>query len=189
MNASPFAQAGMFIVELAFGFYILALMLRFLLQWARADFYNPLVQFLVQITNPVLIPLRKFIPGFMGLDMSAVLVMVVLKAIELFLLISISGHSVNFFLLLPLAVGQIFGLMINVFFFAIIIRALMSWINPDPRQPVVILLHQLTEPLLAPARRIIPPVSGLDLSPLAVLVLLQLTRILVVTPLQGMLTG
>ncbi|MEZ5584210.1 MAG: YggT family protein [Candidatus Competibacteraceae bacterium] len=99
--------AALFLIQTLFGFYILAVLLRFLLQWVRADFYNPLVQFLVKLTNPPLIPLRRIIPGFMGLDMAAVVLMIGLKIDELLLVLSVLGQSPNFVSLLLLALIEL----------------------------------------------------------------------------------
>jgi YggT family protein len=176
-------NAGIFLVQTLFGLYILAVLLRFLLQWARADFYNPIVQFLVQVTNPPLVPLRRFIPGLMGLDLAAVVLMLALKSLELLLIFGIAGQSPSWVGLPVVALAELLDLLITVLFWAIIIRAILSWVNPDPRQPAVVLLYQLTEPILAPARNLIPTVGGLDLSPIAVLILLQLTKIVLIAPL------
>jgi YggT family protein len=185
MSGMPYVNtAGVFLVETLFGFYILAVMLRFLLQWARADFYNPLVQFLVKLTNPALIPLRRAIPGLMGLDMAAIVLMLGLKVLELLLVVSMSGHSAGLTGLSVLAVGELFGLLIDIFFWAVIIQAVTSWFSPDPRHPAVSLLHQLTYPILRPARSLIPLVSGLDLSPILVIIVLQLIKLLLVAPLR-----
>jgi YggT family protein len=183
MSGTPYLNnAGVFLVQTLFGFYILAVMLRFLLQWVRADFYNPLVQFLVKITNPPLLPLRRIVPGLMGLDMAAVALMLGLQILALVLVLSISGQAANPVGLVVLALAELLGLLINVFFWAVIIQAIMSWVSPDPRHPVVALLNQLTYPILRPARNLIPPISGLDLSPLVVIILLQLTKMLLVAP-------
>jgi YggT family protein len=187
MSGAPyFNNAGVFLVQTLFGLYILAIMLRFLLQWAQADFYNPLVQFLVKLTNPPLLPLRRYIPGYMGLDMAAVVLMLGLKLVELLLVFYLVNQSSNLSGLLMLAFAELLGLFINVLFWAVIIQAILSWINPDPRHPAVSLLHQLTEPILRPARRLLPPISGLDLSPIVVLIALQLLKILLVSPLTDM---
>jgi YggT family protein len=185
MSSAPYLNnASVFLIQTAFGFYILVVMLRFLLQWARADFYNPLVQFLVKLSNPLLIPLRRVIPSLMGLDMAAVVLMLALQVVELLLLLLISGQSANFVGLLVLAVGKLLGVLINVLFWAVIIQAILSWVNPDPRNPAISLLYQLTEPVVRPARRLLPPISGLDLSPILVLVALQLLKLLLVAPLE-----
>ena len=187
MTGTPYLNnAGIFLIQTLFGFYILAVMLRFLLQWVRADFYNPLAQFLVKLTNPPLLPLRRVIPGLMGLDMAAVVLMLGLQIVELLLIFYLTAHSIKLPGLLLLAVAQLLGLLIDVLFWAVIIQAILSWVNPDPYQPAVRLLYQLTEPILRPARRMIPLISGLDLSPILVLVVLHLLKLLLVAPLQDM---
>ncbi len=183
MNGMYANNAGIFLVQTLFGLYILAVLLRFLLQWARADFYNPIVRFLVKLTNPPLLPLRRFIPGLFGLDLAAVVLMLALKSLELLLVFSLLGQNPSLVGLPLLALAALLDLTLTVLFWAIIIRAVLSWVNPDPRQPAVGLVHQLTEPVLAPARGLIPAVGGLDLSPIAVLILLQLTRIILIAPL------
>lgn len=187
MSGAPyFGNAATFLIQVLFGFYILAVMLRFLLQWVRADFYNPLVQFLVKLTNPPLVPLRRLIPGILGLDMAAVVLMVGLQVIELLLVFAVSGYTANIQGLLVLSAAELLTLLINIYFWAVIIQAILSWINPDTYHPAIILLHQLTEPILRPARNILPPISGLDLSPLLVLIALQLANILLVSPIRDM---
>lgn len=187
MSGAPyFGNAATFLIQVLFGFYILAVMLRFLLQWVRADFYNPLVQFLVKLTNPPLVPLRRLIPGIAGLDMAAVVLMVGLQVIELLLVFAVSGYTANIQGLLVLSAAELLTLLINIYFWAVIIQAILSWINPDTYHPAIILLHQLTEPILRPARNLLPPISGLDLSPLLVLIALQLANILLVSPIRDM---
>ena len=198
MSGAPYASnAGAFLVQTLFGFYILIVMLRFLLQWVRADFYNPLVQFLVKLTNPPLIPLRRIVPGFMGLDMAAVVLLFALQIVEILLLngmgfyggvlgIPADAYSIGLVSLLVLAVAELFKLLLNVFIVAIIIYALMSWINPDPRHPVVALLRQLTAPVMRPARNLLPPISGIDLSPMLVIIVLILLKMLLAAPLWDM---
>ncbi len=164
------------LVQVAFGFYILAVLLRLLLQLVRADFYNPVSQFIVALTNPPLRPLRRVVPGLFGIDLASVVLLVVLQALELYLLLEISGYPIDLPGLLLLAVVELVRLTINVFFFAVIIRVLMSWFLPFGMRhhPVGGLLVSLTEPLMAPARRWLPPIGGFDLSPILVLVLLQI---------------
>jgi YggT family protein len=183
-GALYFNHAGQFLIQLVFGSYILAVLLRFLLQWARADFYNPLVQVLVKLTNPPLLPLRRYIPGYRGLDMAAVVLMLLLQLLELLLIAWLFGQPVTVSGLLVRGLAELLDLLLTVLLWAVIIQAILSWFNPDVRQPVVRLLNQLTEPVLRPARRLLPPISGLDLSPLLVIIVLQLGRILLLAPLQ-----
>lgn len=184
-----FGNAAVFLIQTAFGLYILAVLLRFLLQWVRADFYNPVSQFLVKMTTPLLRPLRRVIPGFGGIDFASVVLMLALQLIELVLVTQLLGQPLSVGGLMVLAVAELLSLLIKVFLFSILIQVILSWVRPGDHSPVSLLLYQLNEPLLAPARRIIPAISGLDLSPILVLVLLQLSLMLLVAPLQdfGML--
>ncbi len=184
MGGSYVGNAATFLIETLFGLYILLVMLRFLLQWARADFYNPVSQFIVKATQPALIPLRKFIPGFGGLDTAALVFMVILKLVELWLVTGLLGMSPQIGGLAMLSVAELLSLLINVFIFSILIQVIISWVNPGMHNPVMGLLHSLTEPLLGPARRVIPPISGLDLSPIIVIIVLQLASMLVVAPIR-----
>lgn len=182
-----------FLIQTLFGLYLVAVMLRVLLQLTRADFYNPVSQFLVKVTNPPLIPLRRVIPGFMGIDFAAVVLMIVIKMVEIFLIVLIKGVSVNFFGIVVLAIAELFRLLINVYFFTILIQVVLSWVNPGTYNPAVALLYSINEPLLGRARRMIPPISGFDLSPIVVIILLQLISILLVQPIadlgQGLAVG
>jgi YggT family protein len=184
MNGSYVNNAAVFLVQTAFALYILAVMLRFLLQWVRADFYNPLVQVLVRITNPVLIHLRRLIPGLYGIDLAAVALMFLLQALELYLLAQLMGGSLPPATLVLGTVAKLLGLVVNVFFWTILIQVILSWVNPQGYNPAITVIHSLTEPLLRPARRLLPDFGGLDLSPLVVVVALQLVRMVVIDPLR-----
>ncbi len=186
MGGNYAEHAGVFLVQTLFGLYILAIMLRFLLQWVRADFYNPVSQFLVKVTNPLLKPLRRVVPGFWGIDLAAILLMLVLQMLELFLVGVMVGQSFRPLGVLVMSIGELLTLAVYVFMIAILIQVVLSWIQPGSYNPVIGLVNRLSEPLMAPARRIIPPISGLDLSPLVVLILLQLTLILLVSPIKDL---
>ncbi len=170
--------AVVFLIQTLFGFYILAVMLRFLLQWVRADFYNPLVQFLVRITNPPLLPLRRIVPGYRGLDLASVALAFVLQTVEMLLIILLLGQPVGVGGLLMLAVLELLKLLINIYLWGVIIQAVLSWFNPDPYHPAARVLAQLTAPVLKPARRLLPPISGVDLSPMLVVVALIFVSLL-----------
>ena len=184
MGGSYVGNAATFLIETLVGLYILIVMLRFLLQWARADFYNPVSQFIVKVTQPPLAPLRRVVPGVAGLDMAALVFMFALKFMELWLITSILGFAPQIAGLAMLSIAELLGLMINVFVFSILIQVIISWVNPGMYNPVMGLLHSLNEPLLGPARRVIPPISGLDLSPIAVIIVLQLVSMLAVAPIR-----
>lgn len=186
MGGGYLGNAGAFLIQTVFGLYILAVMLRFLLQVVRADYYNPLSQFLVKITAPVLTPLRRLIPGILGLDMAAVVLMLVLQFVELVLMLLIKGTAFQPLGLLVLSITELLQLGYYIFLFAIIIQAILSWVHRSAYNPITAMMHQLTEPLLGPARRLLPPISGMDLSPLIVLVALQLAAMLLLDPLRDL---
>lgn len=164
------------IVQVAFGLYVFAVLLRFLMQLTRADFYSPVAQFVVVLTNPPLKPLRRVIPGLFGVDLASLVLVVALQFSEFALLTWIRGIAADPALLLLSAVIELLRTSIYIFLFAILIRVVVSWVSPYGLQqsPVGSLLTSLTDPLLRPARRWMPPIGGLDVSPLVVLVGLQL---------------
>lgn len=175
-------QALIFLVGTAFSAYILLVLLRFLFQITRTDFYNPLAQFLVKATNPLILPLRRILPGIAGIDWGSVVALIVLAVAKVYLTLWIAGLTPPMAAAVVLAAGELFQLTVYVFLVAVFIRAALSWINPYGYHPMNDLLASLTEPLMAPARRLIPTFSGLDLSPVVVVILLELVLILLVQP-------
>jgi YggT family protein len=188
MSGSYLADPLVFLVRTLFGLYIAVVLIRFLLQWARADFYNPISQFVVRVTAPVLRPLRQIIPGYGGMDLASLVLAWALKAVELALIAGLLGHAGPLLGALAWAVPALLELVIDLFLFAILIRVVLSWVNPDPYNPAVALLDRLTDPILSPAQRRLPPIGGIDLSPMLVMVGLVLLQMLLVPPLKA-LTG
>jgi len=183
---SYFGSAGILLVKAVFGFFVTVVMLRFMLQTARADFYNPVSQFVVKVTNPLLVPLRRVIPGLGGFDLAALVLMYALQLVELWLVTLLMGFAMSPAGLAVMGLAQLIDLAITIYIVTIIAQAILSWFHQGGHHPVMSLLHQLNEPLLGPARRLIPSFSGVDLSPLVVLVLLQLASMLIVAPLQDL---
>ncbi|MDO8955158.1 MAG: YggT family protein [Gammaproteobacteria bacterium] len=177
MNAG-LIQVSIFLINTLFSLYITAVMLRFLLQWVKADFYNPLCQFLMKITNPLLLPLRRIIPGWFGLDMAAVALMLMLQIIEIALLDWIVSMPISGLIVIIALIKLVISLL-SLYFYLILVRAVLSWISPQQNTPMQYLLWQLTEPVMRPARRIIKPIHGFDLSPILVLILIQALLILI----------
>jgi YggT family protein len=179
-----FSEAGVFLIQFVFGLYIMAVLLRFLLQLVRADFYNPISQFLVTLTNPPLRPLRRLIPGLWGVDMASVLLLVILTSLQWFLIYLLLYQTYPAPLgLLAYAIADLLKLTFYIYYGALIIRVVMSWINPYAHQnPAMALVSRLTEPLMRPARRLLPPTSGIDFSPILVFLFLGLVQILVLRP-------
>lgn len=170
-------QAVLFLIDTAFSLYLMVVILRLWLQLARADFYNPFSQFVVKATNPLVLPLRRIIPSLGNLDTATLLLAYTITLAKLLVLQLLQSGQV---VLIPSLIFAIIVLLKEVFtllFWVLVIRALLSWFSQG-RSPVEYVMHQLTEPVLRPVRRIIPPLGGLDLSVLVVLVGLQFLNIL-----------
>lgn len=182
MLIGPFITALVFLINTVFGIYILLIMLRFLLQLLRVSFRgDPILRLLLRLTNPPLQLLYNFIPGWKDIDFAAIVLMLVLKMVELMLIKWLYAQPFHFLGLFLFAFANLLSLMIYIFIFAIIIEVILSWLtHHDNYNPLSNILYQLNEPILNPVRRRIPPLQGLDLSPLVVIIALQLADILFV---------
>jgi YggT family protein len=148
---------------------------RFLLQACRVDFYNPVSQGLVKVTDPILRPMRMVLPGYRNLDTAAFVAAVLVQIVLIMSLGALQGSYVgNFGTIAAAGVLQILMLIIRIFWWSILIVIIAGWIAPGSNHPALALLHQITEPLLAPARRLLPSMGGLDFSPIMVFLLLGL---------------
>ena len=157
---------------------LLVVMLRFLLQLVRADFYNPVSQFLVKVTNPLILPLRKVVPGLWGVDMASVLLLIVVQIAGIAAMLLLNGYALpNPLLLAVWSLVGIAGLLVNFYFFALLAMIILSWIAPGSQNPVIYLLHQLTEPVMAPIRRLLPSMGGMDFSPILVFIAINVIQI------------
>lgn len=170
-------QAMMFLIDTAFSLYLMVVILRLWLQLVRADFYNPFSQFVVKATNPLVIPLRRIIPSLGRLDTATLLLAYAIMLTKLLVLQVISTGQVILVPSLIFAAIFLVKEILTLLFWILVIRALLSWFSQG-RSPVEYVMYQLTEPVLAPIRRILPPLGGLDLSVLVVLIGLQFLNIL-----------
>lgn len=172
------AEILIYLVQTALTLYMLAMLLRFLLQLVRADFYNPISQFLVKATNPLVLPLRRVVPGFGGLDIASLLLTIVLQLLGIVLVLVLLGVGMPPVMLLLLwsALGVV-GLLVNIYFFALLATIILSWVAPGSQNPAVFLLHQITEPVMAPFRKMLPPMGGLDLSPILLFIAINVVQI------------
>ncbi|MGR8920376.1 MAG: YggT family protein [Gammaproteobacteria bacterium] len=184
MGGGYVSNAGVFLVDILFGLYIFAVLLRFLLQLVRADFYNPLCQAIVTVTNPPLRPLRRYIPSVRGVDTASVLLLVALQILNTWLVFLIGGGRMSLLGLLVVALAELLRRLVWVFIGAVIIQVIMSWVAQGVYNPVVGIIDSLCAPLLRPVRRRLPPLGGLDLSPLVVIIGLQLVLMLIVAPIR-----
>lgn len=170
-------EAVNYLLKFAFDAILWILILRVWLQMVRADFYNPLSQFIVKVSNPLVIPLRRVIPSLAGLDLPTI-ILAYLVATLTFIIIPLI-NSGSFDLLASLYLGLIYLIkQVGVLLFIVmLVMALMSWVVQG-YNPTQIIFHQLTQPFLTPIRRIIPSIGGLDLSVLIAFLLLNVINIL-----------
>lgn len=167
-----------FVITYLFDIYIMIVFTRFLLQLLRADFYNPVSQFVVKATTPVLKPLRRLIPGYGGIDNASLVLMAVLIVAKI-----VIWGFINFGAMLPIGALALLTLksvalsLVNYFMFIIFVGAIMSWIVQG-YHPVASVLFQLSDPIVAPVRRLLPAMGGLDLSPMVVMLGLYFLKIL-----------
>lgn len=158
--------------------YVTAILLRLLLQWVRADFYNPLSQFLIKVTNPVLVPARRLIPSIGKLDTASVVVMLLLELAQLVVITLIGQTEFGFQFLLLFAIRKLLVTLLLTYFVLIIARVIVSWLANQSRHPLIPLVYQLTEPVLRPFSKLVPPLGGVDLSPLFALIALRFLLLL-----------
>jgi YggT family protein len=169
-------DAAVFIIKTLGSLYLLIVLLRFILQLVRANFYNPLCQFIVKATQPLLKPLRRVIPSMFGLDMSSLVLALIVQILLMAVILTLKGFEVNWLLMVPWSVIALFSLFLNVLFYAMIISVILSWVAPGSHNPGAELVAQITEPVLAPFRRLIPNLGGLDISPIFAFIVIQLLQ-------------
>ena len=167
-----------FLADTLFDLYIMIVLLRIWLQVARADFYNPFSQFIIKATQPVVGPLRKIIPGIGGWDLATILFAFAVACLKITTLSLISGAAVNPVVILIIGLTILIAAVFKILFWVLILRAILSWVSRGDN-PIEAVMIQLTEPLLAPIRRFMPQMGGLDLSMLVVLIGLQFLEMLV----------
>lgn len=185
--------AAVYILQTIGSFYLLIVLLRFILQLVRADFYNPLSQFIVRATHPLLKPLRRIIPSLGGLDLASLVLALIVQFVLMALTLMLMGVGVGDpLLILVWSIIGVTALLLKVFFFALIISVILSWVAQGTHNPAALLVNQICEPLLTPIRRILPNLGGLDLSPIVAFLILNLIDMLVIRNLAvstGMFSG
>jgi len=183
MGTTYMTDPIIFLIDTLFSLYIMAILLRFLLQWCGADFYNPISQFLVKMTHPPLRIMRRFVPSIGKIDSSSLVLMLSLQMLADFSILLLKGVSINIGALVILSMTQLISLLLNVLVFSVFARAILSWMNPGAFYAVVSIVEALSNPILNLCRKMIPNLGGIDLSPLAALLLLQMAKMVVLPPL------
>lgn len=175
-------DALIFVFRSLLELYIIAFVLRLILQWVRGDFRNPLSQFILRITDPLVVPLRRLVPAIGRLDTATVLIALALQLLVTTVLINMACiGAADPAQLLILAVLRLVQLVLNIYFFVIIAWVVLGWIAPGGYNPAISLLGSVVEPVLAPLRRLIPPIGGIDLSPLFAIIGIQALTMLLPT--------
>ena len=187
MGSGYFAQAIIFLVKLFFDIYILALILRYLLTVVRVDLLNPLSSLIIKVTNPLLKPLRRTIPGYFGIDWASIISLFLVQAIEIILVaLIITGGIPAFSGLTMLTIAYLLRTILYIYLFIIIVQVIISWVNPNVYNPITTIMYQISEPILKPIRQFIPSSGGLDFSPLVALIIINLLMILIISPLMDL---
>lgn len=182
--SDPLNNAGIFLVTTLFDLYLFILAIRLILVWVRADYFNPLSQITVKLTNPLITPLRRIIPNIANLELATLLSIIVFEMLKFLLIGIMTSGMPNISGLFILAFADTLKIVLNIFFYGILIQALLSWLQPG-YSPMTQILMKITSVILRPIQRVIPPVAGFDISPIPALIGLQLLTILLVSPLFG----
>lgn len=166
-------SALIFLVKTLTDLYMLTFLLRFIMQWTRADFFNPFGEAIVRITNPLVVPARRLLPTAGGVDLPTLVVLILLQALATLVLLRLVGVSTPPEIFAYFVVLRLVDLTLWFYTIAIIVYVILSWVGQGRYSPVGAMLADLIDPIMRPVRRIVPPIGGLDLSPLIVLILLQ----------------
>lgn len=171
-------EVAAYLVNTVMSVYLVIVLMRVLLQVARADFYNPICQFVVKVTDPLVRPLRRIIPGLGGLDLATLLLALIIQFATINLLyIILAGALPNAGSALVWSVIGVVATITKIYFFSILASIIFSWIAPGSQHPALALLHQINEPVMAPIRKVLPPMGGLDLSPILVFIVINVLNI------------
>lgn len=168
------------IIDTLSSLYLMVILLRFILQLSRADFYNPISQFISKATNPLLMPLRRVIPGFGGVDIASLVLAQLFQTVVVLAKVLVLGYAVSNILgIFAVAFVMVVGMLLKIYFWAILIMIIASWIAPGSHHPALVLVNQICEPVMKPFRNLLPPMGGLDLSPILVFMTLQVLSVVV----------
>ena len=186
--ADNFTNAGVFLIQTFFGIYFILVMVRFLMQASRVDYYNPICQGIIKITDPPIKPLKKAVPSFRGVDFATLLVAFIIQLIAVVLIMTLLGGLIFSPMYIAWVLIGMVSIILDIYFFALLVMVIASWIAPYSNHPAMSLVYQLTEPLCAPARKLLPPMGGLDFSIILVFVCISLVdTFFIVRPIATML--
>ncbi|MBB71102.1 MAG: YggT family protein [Legionellales bacterium] len=183
---TPLHNAGLFLLQVLFDLYIFIVILRFMLPLIGADFYNPVCQFVIKFTKPLTHPLQKLIPCYKRIDFSVALLAVALEVLKVIALVLLQAGTIpNIAGIVVWSIGELLNQVLHIFFYSIIIQVILSWLRPTRYNPFLEIIYRLNSPILRPIQRLIPPIGGLDLSPIGAILLLQITTIIISQPIMA----
>lgn len=183
-----FVGAGIFLIQTFSSLYLIVVLLRFLMQASRVDYYNPICQAVVKFTDPPVKPLKKLLPAVRGVDFATLVVALVVQLLAVCLVMMISGGYFFHPAYVAWSMVGVVSTIFDIYFFSLIVMVIASWIAPYSNHPALALVHQLTDPICTPARKLLPPMGGLDFSIILVFVAITLIdTYLVIRPLAVML--
>ena len=179
-----FANTGVFLVQTFFGLYLILVLVRFLMQVSRVDYYNPICQVVVRLTDPAIKPLKKVLPSIWVIDFATLIVALLVQVVAISLVMLLTGNLIFHPTYIGWALVGLASMILDIYFFALIAMVIGSWIAPYSNHPAMSLIIQLTDPICAPARKLLPPMGGLDFSIILVFVFITLIdTFLVIQPL------
>lgn len=176
-------NAILFLISSLFDFYIVVLFMRLVLAWVGADYYHPMTQFVVKLTGFLVKPLKKVLPDIRGLETSTLVLIILVEIIKYFLITLFSFGMPNLLGLVILAIGDALRLMIETLSLALVLQVILSWVQPG--SPLYLVLAKFTSPMMRPIQKVIPPVAGIDISPVPAIIILQLLIIILVDPIKA----
>ncbi|VVC74754.1 hypothetical protein AQUSIP_00260 [Aquicella siphonis] len=176
-------NAMLFLISCVFDFYIIVLFMRLVLAWVNADYNHPITQFVVKLTSFVVKPVKKFLPDFRGFETSTLILIILIEALKYFVITILSFGMPNILGLFILAVGDSLRLMLETLSLALVFQVILSWMQPG--SPIYQVLFKFTSPVVRPFQKLIPPIAGIDVSPIPAIILLQLLIIIIVNPMKG----
>lgn len=182
--SETFHNAFMFLLNTVFDLYLFVITLRIILVWVKANYFLPTTQFIVKLSDFIVKPLRRFIPNVGRVELASVVLLLTLEIIKFIFICMLSFGFPTVLGLLVLAFGDAIKMFLETFFYAILIQAIISFVQPN--SPLYFIIRQITSPIMQPLQRIIPPVGGFDITPIPALILLQLLIIIVAKPLMQM---
>lgn len=178
-GSTPLANGGLFLVQFIIGLVIFALMLRFLLRATHADWRHPIVGFTAKVTNPICFPVNKVLPAKGRWDFAALITATIIQTLFVLFIGWMTEREFGIAFITLASITEVLNQLLDMMFWLIIIQVILSWVSPQ-YNPNTAIFNQITDPILAPFRRLIPPIGGMDLSPIFAILAIKLAQIVII---------